>query len=204
MNLTWLGHACFVLKQDGYQIAIDPYEGVDGYPTLRTEAHTVFCSHDHHDHNYRAGVTLLPRRESPFSVREIASFHDDRQGALRGPNTIRCFTAGGVTVCHLGDLGHPLSDAQAREIGTVDVLLIPVGGVYTIGPEEAKAVIRQLAPRCAVPMHYRHAPYGLPNLGGVERFLDLFCGGEVHVLPGANFAVTPELSGILIPTWQKD
>jgi L-ascorbate metabolism protein UlaG (beta-lactamase superfamily) len=204
MEITWLGHSCFLLEQDGCKLIIDPYEGVEGYPALHTAAHAVYCSHEHHDHNYRAGVTLLPAANDPFFVREIASFHDDRQGALRGANTIRCFTAGGVTVCHMGDLGHPLSGAQAEQIGQVDVLLLPVGGVYTIGPEEAESVMRQLRPRCTVPMHYRHAPYGLPNVGGVERFLEQFCSGEVRVLPENRFTVTAELSGILLPAWKKN
>ena len=203
MTITWLGHSCFRIEQDGYLLITDPYTGVAGYPELRAEAHAVYCSHEHFDHSYRAGVTLLPERKSPFSVWETASFHDGERGALRGTNTIRVFTAGGVSVCHLGDLGHLLSDGQAAEIGQVDVLLVPVGGVYTIGPEEAKAVIRKLRPRCAVPMHYRHPPYGLPNIGGVERFLELFCSGSVETLPGPSFEVTDRMPEILVPTFRK-
>lgn len=202
MTVTWLGHACFLLEQEGYRIVIDPYTDVEGYPDVKTEAHAVYCSHEHHDHSYREGVTLLPRRESPFAVREIASFHDGEQGALRGENTIRVFTAGGVSVCHLGDLGHVLSEEQVEAIGRVDVLLVPVGGVYTLNGEEAKTVVRQLGPRCTVPMHYRHAPWGLPNVAGVERFLEQFCGGEITVLPGASFAVTPSVSGVLVPSYR--
>lgn len=201
MTITWLGHSCFCIEQDGYQIITDPYRDVDGYPPLHVKAHEVFCSHDHYDHNYLAGVTLLPKRRSPFTVREVASFHDHEQGKKRGKNTIRCFSANGMSVCHLGDLGHLLSDEQVREIGKVDVLLIPVGGVFTIGPEEAKHVIRQIRPRCAIPMHYRHAPYGLPNLGGVELFLEQFCSGSVKVLPGRTLNVTPTLPEIAVPSW---
>lgn len=202
MTITWLGHACFRLEQGDYSILIDPYEGVEGYPDICAEANAVYCSHGHHDHNYTAGVTLLPSREDPFTVTEVASFHDEKGGALRGSNTIRVFEAGGVRVCHLGDLGHPLSTEQVSVIGPVDVLLVPVGGFYTVGAEEAKAVVRQLNPRCAVPMHYRHAPYGLANVGGVERFLDLFCSGDVTTLPGPSFTVTPETRGILVPTYR--
>ena len=202
MTITWLGHSCFRIEHDGYQIITDPFTGVAGYPDTCTEAHAVYCSHEHFDHNHRAGVTLLPERESPFTVREIASFHDGQGGALRGTNTIRVFTAGGVSVCHLGDLGHLLSGEQAAAIGQVDVLLVPVGSVYTIGPEEAKETVRQLHPRCAVPMHYRHAPYGLPNIGGVERFLELFCSGSVETLPGPSFEVTDRLQEILVPTYR--
>lgn len=203
MKLTWQGHSCFLIEQDGYRIVTDPYTDVPGYPPLRVEAHEVRCSHEHTDHNYREGVTLLPRRESPFSVREIASFHDDAGGARRGKNTIHCFTVGNTTVCHLGDLGHLLMPEQLEKIGKVDVLLIPVGGYYTIGPEEAKRVIRQIQPRCAVPMHYRHAPFGLREVGGVERFLELFCSGSVKTLPGRELEITAGLPEIAVPSWRE-
>ena len=202
MTITWLGHSCFLLEQDGYRIVTDPYTNVAGYPPLQVEAHRACCSHEHYDHNYREGVTLLPERENPFQIGEVASFHDGERGALRGENTIRTFTAGGYTVCHLGDLGHLPSQEQVRAIGPVDVLLIPVGGVYTIGPEEAKETVRLMGPRCVVPMHYRHAPYGLPNIGGVERFLELFCSGDVETLSGPSFTVTDSLPAILVPTYR--
>ena len=116
MKLTWLGHACFLLEADGYRIVTDPYTGVPGYPSLSVSAHAVFCSHGHFDHNAVDRVTLLPHRDSPFTVREIASFHDDRGGTLRGGNTIRVFTADGISVAHLGDLGHPLSAEQLEPL----------------------------------------------------------------------------------------
>lgn len=203
MKITWLGHSCFVLEQDGYSVLIDPYEGVEGYPPLHAEAHAVFCSHDHHDHNYREGVTLLPKRDCPFAVQEIASFHDEQRGALRGANIIRCFTAGGVTVCHLGDLGHLLSSEQVRKIGKVDVLLIPVGGFYTIDAGQAKLVAEQLSPRCIVPMHYRHVSYGLPSTEGVEPFLKQYAAPDVLRLDRNAFEVTTVLPKIVVPAYQN-
>lgn len=128
MTITWLGHACFCIEEDGYRLVIDPYTGVEGYPDIHTEAHAVYCSHGHFDHNFTQGVTLLPERACPFSVQEIPAFHDDQGGALRGSVTIRVFSANGVRVCHLGDLGHRLSEEQAAAIGPLDVLLVPVGG----------------------------------------------------------------------------
>ena len=107
-----------MLEEDGYRIVTDPYTGVEGYPPLEAEAHAVYCSHHHFDHDAVDCVKLLPARESPFHVREIQAFHDDQKGALRGPNTIRVFTAGGVSVVHLGDLGHALTAEQlAAEYG---------------------------------------------------------------------------------------
>lgn len=203
MTITWLGHSCFLLEEDGYRLVTDPFEGVQGYPDTHARAHAVYCSHDHHDHNYRAGVTLLPERESPFAVEEVATFHDDRGGALRGTNTIRRFTAGGVTVCHLGDLGHALSKEQLRAIGRVDVLLIPVGGFFTIDAAGARAAAQAIAPRCIVPMHYRHPPYGLEQVAGVEAFLRYFRPDEVRRLPDNTFAVTPELPRVIVPAYRE-
>lgn len=150
MKLTWLGHACFLLEADGYRIVTDPYTGVPGYPSLSVSAHAVFCSHGHFDHNAVDCVTLLPHRDSPFTVREIASFHDDRGGTLRGGNTIRVFTADGISVAHLGDLGHPLSAAVGRHC-PVDAALVPVGGVYTLDAAGAKSVCDALKPRLRPP-----------------------------------------------------
>ena len=199
MKLTWLGHACFLLEEQGYRIVIDPYEGVAGYPPLQVSAHAVFCSHGHFDHNAVNCVTLLPETESPFSVREVQTFHDDRNGALRGENIIRIFTAGGVSVAHLGDLGHQLTAAQLREIGSVDAALVPVGGVYTLDAAGAKSVCDALKPRCVLPMHYRHAPYGLAEVGGVEPFLALWPQAEVHRLSGPAIELTKAVSGVLVP-----
>lgn len=166
MKLTWLGHACFLLEADGYRIVTDPYTGVPGYPSLSVSAHAVFCSHGHFDHNAVDCVTLLPHRDSPFTVREIASFHDDRGGTLRGGNTIRVFTADGISVAHLGDLGHPLSAEQLAAIGPVDAALVPVGGVYTLDAAGAKSVCDALKPRCVLP----HAlPPRSLRVGGGER-----------------------------------
>ena len=199
MKLTWLGHACFLLEADGYRIVTDPYTGVPSYPSLSVSAHAVFCSHGHFDHNAVDRVTLLPHRDSPFTVREIASFHDDRGGTLRGGNTIRVFTADGISVAHLGDLGHPLSAEQLAAIGPVDAALVPVGGVYTLDAAGAKSVCDALKPRCVLPMHYRHAPYGLAEVGGVEPFLALWPQADVHRPSGPAIELTKAVSGVLVP-----
>ncbi|MDO4315832.1 MAG: MBL fold metallo-hydrolase, partial [Oscillospiraceae bacterium] len=122
MKLTWLGHACFLLEQDGYRIVTDPYTGVEGYPPLAVSAHEVVCSHRHFDHDAVERVEPLPERVSPFAVRETETCHDDQGGALRGTNTVRIFTAGGVSVAHLGDLGHQLTAEQLAAIGAVDAV----------------------------------------------------------------------------------
>ena len=202
MKLTWLGHSCFLLEQGGCRIVTDPYTGVEGYPPLSVSAHAVCCSHHHFDHDAVDRVDLLPPGPDPFAVREVETCHDERGGALRGPNTVRVFTAGGVSVAHLGDLGHQLTAAQLEAIGHVDAVLVPVGGVYTVDAVGAKAVCDAISARCIVPMHYHHAPYGLPNVAGVEDFLRLWSMETIHRLPGPSFEVTPETAGILVPSFR--
>ena len=121
MKLTWLGHSCFLAEQDGYTILLDPYTGVEGYPSLagrRLRVHSVLCSHDHFDHNAADQAEAVPfEGPCPFAVRAVETFHDDKGGALRGTNTIHILSADGVAVAHLGDLGHPLSPEQVEAIG---------------------------------------------------------------------------------------
>jgi len=199
MHITWLGHACFLLEQDGYRIILDPYTDVPGYPPLEAEAHAVFCSHHHFDHDYLQAVKLLPERESPFRVRTVETFHDDQGGALRGSNTIHVFTADDTAVAHLGDLGHQLTAKQLEEIGPLDGVLVPVGGVYTLDAAGAKQVCDALCPKWVVPMHYHHAPYGLSNIGGVREFIELWPAEQAHCLERGKFPVTPETAGLLLP-----
>lgn len=201
MKLTWLGHASFALEEDGYRVVLDPYTDVDGYPDLKTEAHAVFCSHDHFDHNAVNCVELLPMRESPFSIREIETCHDDQGGSLRGSNTIRVFTAGGITVAHLGDLGHQLTETQLAAVGPVDCALVPVGGTYTVDAAGAKAVCDALRPRCVVPMHYRHGIYGFGVLLEAEDFLSLWPAHMIQRLTGPSFTVTADTAGIFLPKY---
>lgn len=202
MNLTWLGHACFLLEEDGFRIVIDPYTGVPGYPPLSVSAHAVLCSHHHFDHDAADCVTLLPKREGPFEIRTVATFHDGQGGALRGENAVQIISANGVSVAHLGDLGHLLTQAQLEEIGPVDAALVPVGGVYTVDAAGAKAVCDALKARCAVPMHYRHAPYGLEDVADVEPFIRLWPASELHRLEGPSFQITAETRGVLLPTYR--
>jgi len=221
MKLTWLGHSCFLLEQDGYTVLLDPYEGVEGYPPLCETAvralgpvlegrvsgggekklyvNKVLCSHQHFDHNAVDQTALLPEAPCPFTVRKVETFHDDQGGALRGRNTVHVLTAGGVTVAHMGDLGHQLSAEQAEAIGHLDAVLIPVGGFYTVDAKGAKAVCEALSPKCVIPMHYRHAPYGLPAVGGVEDFLALWPDGQVRRIGGPSLVLSGMTAGVLVP-----
>lgn len=196
MKLTWLGHSCFLVEQDGYRIVLDPYADVVGHADIRTEAHEVLCSHGHYDHNAVDGVALLPERETPFAVRKVETCHDEQGGALRGSNTIHILTAGGVSVAHFGDLGHQLSRKQLEEIGSVDGILIPVGGTYTVDAAGAKQVCDAVNPKWVIPMHYRHGSYGFPVLLTVEEFAQLW--PEVTRHDSAEWEIKPEQTGVLI------
>lgn len=174
MKLTWLGHSCFLLESGGFRLVIDPYQDVPGLPDVQITADAVYCSHGHFDHAYCAGVQKTEGKQTPFSIQTVASFHDAQSGALRGENTIHCFTAEGLTVVHLGDLGHPLNREQLAAIGACDVLLLPIGGTYTIDAAEAKHTADALAPTVIVPMHYRLGQVGFPELDTLEKFTALY------------------------------
>jgi len=206
MKLTWLGHACFLAEQDGYTILLDPYTGVEGYPPLtdrKLRVNKILCSHGHFDHNAVDQAELLPDAPCPFSIRTVETFHDDQGGALRGSNTIHVLTAGGVTIAHMGDLGHQLSAEQAEAIGPLDAVLIPVGGCYTVDAKGAKAVCEALRPKCVVPMHYHHAPYGLSSVSGVEDFLNLWPEDQVRRLDGPSLTVDGA-AGVAVPKFCEE
>ena len=208
MKLTWLGHACFLAEQDGCRVLLDPYTGVEGYPPLadrKLRVHKILCSHGHFDHNAVDQAEVVPfDGPCPFTIRTVETFHDGEGGALRGPNTIHILSADGVAVAHLGDLGHPLSPEQIAAIGPLDAVLIPVGGTYTVDAAGAKAVCEALHPKCAVPMHYRHAPCGLPDVAGVEDFLSLWPVGAVRRLEGPVCEVDSGASGVLVPQFLQE
>ena len=205
MTITWLGHSCFLLESGGFRVLLDPYCNVPGLPDFAGEADAFYCSHGHFDHNAADQAEPVPfDGPCPFSIRTVETFHDEQGGALRGPNTVHILSAGGVTIAHLGDLGHPLSPEQAEAIGPLDLALVPVGGVYTVDAKGAKAVCGALNPKCVIPMHYRHAPYGLPNVAGVEDFLSLWPAGAVRRLEGPVCEVDGGASGVLVPQFLQE
>lgn len=179
MNITWLGHSCFILESGGFRALLDPYHEVPGLPDTAAEADAVYCSHDHFDHSYTEKIRLTSGRENPFAVTEVQTFHDDKGGALRGTNVIRKFTAGGVSVAHLGDLGHPLNREQLEALGECDAVLIPVGGFYTIDAAGAKAAADAIGAPVVVPMHYRDGAVGFDVLSTLEDFTGLYPAEQV-------------------------
>ena len=192
MTLTWLGHSCFVLESYGFRVLLDPFRDIPGLPDICMEADAVYCSHGHFDHAYTDEVTLTSGKVNPFTVREIDSFHDDQGGALRGSNLIRTFTAEGLAVAHLGDLGHRLSASQSAEIGPCDAVLVPVGGFYTIDAAGAKEVSGATGARVVIPMHYRKGSVGFDVLGTAEDFTKLYPREMVKAYPSNTLTLAKD------------
>jgi len=179
MNIKYLGHACFLITSDsGVKIITDPYETGNGlsYGEIAESADIVAVSHDHFDHSNVAVVGGNPEvvkgtaTVKGIEFGAVSCCHDEAGGRERGKNTILCFEVDGIRVCHLGDLGHLLSDKQVALIGEVDILLIPVGGFFTIDARAATEVCDRLKPRVVIPMHYKTAKCDFP-IAGVEQFL---------------------------------
>ena len=193
MTITWLGHSCFLLESGGFRALLDPFRDVPGLADVEAEADAVYCSHGHFDHAYTDRVRLTSGRENPFTVTEIPTFHDGQGGALRGENTVRRFEAEGVSVVHLGDLGHQLSPEQVQAAGLCDALLLPVGGTYTVDSGEARAVAEAIGPRVIVPMHYRRGDVGFDVLTTLEDFLAQYPGDMAVRCPGNSLTLVPDM-----------
>lgn len=174
--VTWLGHSCFKIQYGDYTMVIDPYKDrmVPGLSPLRVEADEVFTSHNHDDHGYVRAVTLRkPGAPSPFKVTKVRCHHDEVGGKKRGVNDIHVFEGEGLRFAHFGDIGEALDWPQMEALKSLDVAMIPVGGFFTIGPAEAKALIAQLKPRVVIPMHYRTEDFGFDAIADIRDFLTL-------------------------------
>jgi len=178
MDINWLGHSCFRIKGKQAVVVTDPYPPDLGYSLGKLNADIVTVSHQHPSHSYVQGVGGEPKlvtRPGEYEISGvliigITTFHDAEDGGKRGKNTVYLMEVDGITICHLGDLGHVLTAEQVEEIDDVDVLLLPVGGVSTINASMAAEVIRQIEPKVVVPMHYK-TPALNRELGLVDKFL---------------------------------
>lgn len=182
MKITWLGHACFKVESEGYSVVIDPFKPdmLPWLPEVNTIADRVLCSHGHGDHNYAEAVQIKESGAAPLQVTELATWHDDENGAQRGPNTMFILEGEGLRVAHVGDLGCMPTAEQLEQLKNVDVLCVPVGGYYTINAEIAKQVVTKVEPRVIIPMHYKGKGFGFPVLGSVEQFTNRFCSSTVQ------------------------
>lgn len=175
LTLTWIGHSCFKLDRGDYTVVFDPYEDgyVPGCPLVRESADLVLCSHDHKDHGASHLVKRIEGRKNPFQIQVIHTWHDDQKGALRGQNQIHILDDGTFRMAHMGDLGCELTEDEMEQLRGLDLMLIPVGGYFTIDAKQAKALVEQVKPRIVVPMHYRGDGFGYDVLGTVKEYTDL-------------------------------
>jgi L-ascorbate metabolism protein UlaG (beta-lactamase superfamily) len=183
MEISWLGHSCFLLRGKNVTLVTDPFSPQQGpsqgeLPRLsKINASIVTVSHNHPGHNNVMTVGGNPRivrgpgeyEISDVLITGVASYHDEKRGQQYGRNTIYVIHIDEMIICHLGDLGHTLQEDQLEEVADADVLLIPIGGQHTINATQAAEVISQVEPRIVIPMHYR------PTTGEASDPLDKFC-----------------------------
>lgn len=212
MKIEWIGHACFRLTaQDGTVVITDPYDESVGIEMIPIKADLITMSHEHHDHNETGMIVGNPviarggglASVSGITARAVNSWHDDAQGAKRGANFIRIFDVDGLKIVHMGDQGCMPDADVLEEIAGVDVMMIPVGGTYTVDAEGAKAIIEAAKPRCVIPMHVKtaHCPYPIAKVGD---FLMLM--GAQDVQPVGALEITKEAvpQGVVLMQPQAD
>jgi len=195
MQLTWYGHSCFLLtSESGFSILTDPCDQETGYELHDLVCDAVTISHEHRDHNCLAIVAGTPtilrtsgaHLAGDIPVTGFASYHDDASGANRGENIVFLYQIDDLKLLHLGDLGHMLSDEIIEKIGDVDILLAPIGGVYTINAKIATELADRLHAKVLIPMHYK-TPALHFNIEGLEPLLAANASRRVHHL-NANTA----------------
>jgi len=181
MELTYFGHSCFRIKVKDLTIMVDPFDPAKlGLKLPKLAADVVLITHNHFDHSFKEGVSgyrLLVDGPGEYEIGGVSIFgisvnHDDKGGADRGKTTMYYISCDDASVLHCGDLGHVLDDATLQKFGAVTALLIPVGGKYTLGAEEASKVISSIEPAFVVPMHYKMDSSKIQDIDGVEKFLD--------------------------------
>lgn len=206
MTLEFVGHACFVITlTSGKVVVMDPYQpnafgGALRYRALTTPADYVLISHGHADHDAYQEVPGDPEvirtpgehRTPDFVATGIPTFHDKQKGKQRGSNIVFALDAEGIRIVHAGDLGHLLDSTQMEALRPVSVLLVPVGGYFTIDAEEAWKVVEALHPRVVIPMHYKTAAVDFP-ITGVEEFLKIAeaKGIQIRRFPEGKVEIPP-------------
>ncbi len=189
VEIIWHGHACFELRGENVTVVTDPFGGMVGLPIPKAEADLVLCSHGHGDHDHHKPVKakdgVVEKEfvgEKTFKgipVKGIATFHDEEKGGKRGTNSIYVFMIDGISFCHVGDLGHDLSSEEIKQIGEIDVIFIPVGGFFTIGPDVATSIVSKLNPKVVFPMHYK-AP-GMASIFDALSTVDDYISGKENI-----------------------
>ncbi|MDD4876434.1 MAG: MBL fold metallo-hydrolase [Dehalococcoidales bacterium] len=195
MDINWLGHSCFKIKGRYAVVITDPCSPESGYSLGEETARIVTVSHQHSGHSYVQAINGEPKLVTGPGEYEIggvlvigvSTFHDAVGGTEKGKNTAYLIELDELSICHLGDLGHILTNAQVEEIGNVDILLLPVGGISTINASKAAEVVRQLEPKVVIPMHYK-TPTLIRELDPIENFLKEM--GVQEITPQPKLSLT--------------
>ena len=218
MKITYLGHATFLLESGSTTILIDPFDAKVGYPMPKVSPTAVLVSHEHGDHNHLAMASGTPKiirglddgqwrtvkeQVDGVAIASVPTYHDATQGKERGRNTVFVIDAEGLRVVHLGDLGHPLDEAAAKAIGRPDVLMVPIGGHYTIDANQAHDVVARLRPGIVIPMHYKTEVNAGAPIGAVDPFLAAARGSKQagHAVTVARGAV-PKAPEVWVMSWR--
>ncbi len=179
VSVSWFGHAMFLFERPGIKIVTDPYSTEIGYSFPDIEASVVTISHNHFDHNNVQALKgdpliikePMPLLFGPIQFEGLITNHDDAGGEKRGNNIMFRWQMEGVAFAHMGDYGeNTLNDDQKTFLAQTDVLMIPVGGVYTVNAEQARQIIAEIAPKVAIPMHYKTSLLNI-NIEGIDRFV---------------------------------
>lgn len=195
MKIQWLGHSCFKLTEStGTTVVTDPYESHVGFEMEKVQADIVTISHHHKDHdavhNVLGNPTIIDSVGSweigGVDICTLVSSHDNSHGKQRGENHIFTYRMDGIDVCHLGDIGEECTVKLADSIGTVNVLLIPVGGRYTINAEQAKEYVDLLMPDVVIPMHFKSEKSAYDEIDTVEEFVKLFDEEQILKVEGES------------------
>lgn len=179
MELTYVGHSCFYIKGKKTSLVIDPYNpDMTGFKMPKQTAKILLNSHSHEDHSFNKQVNHEKLIDTPGEyevddvyITGIPTFHDNKEGEERGKNIVFQIEIDGVSIVHLGDLGHELSEKYISKLGRVDILLVPVGGHFTIDAFVASKVISTLEPAIVVPMHFKSDDSSIKELDDLSKFL---------------------------------
>ncbi len=214
MIIKWFGQSCFMItSESSVTIITDPF-GKLPYHLPDVQPDIVTVSHEHVDHNNTKGLKgsfalfnkPVETELQGIKIRGVETCHDNAGGRKRGKNIVFTLTVDGITICHLGDLGHILTEDQIKEIGEVDILLLPVGGRFTIGASDAATVKAQLHPAITIPMHYRTkamGPFGL-LLSKVNTFMEITTDPKIELEElSVSKDSLAEKSGVVMLAYQK-